>query len=242
MSYGFGRARRRSRRLAPAGTLSAAVGHWVHEVHAEVTGHGSRHDPVLPRSGGPAGNAVLTAWTGSVLLVLFVIELATLLNVKALMSWHVVVGILLVPPALLKTASTLWRFAGYYLRRAPYHEAGPPPMLLRMLGPSVVLSTLGLLGTGLALIALGPESSRLELFSVVGRRVTAVRLHQLTFVLWAGVTGLHTAGRLVPALRILSSRSTVPGGRARGALVAVMLVFAGIASVALFGASGSWRG
>jgi hypothetical protein len=224
-------------------TLTGTLQRWVSDTQAEVTGRGYRHDPVLPPTGGPAGNAVLTAWTGALLLLLFLVELATLLDVHAFMSWHVVVGVLLVPPALLKTATTFWRFAGYYLRRVPYRTAGPPPMPLRVLGPLVVLSTLAVLGSGLALIALGPESSRVALFVLIGRPVTAVDLHKLTFVLWAGATGLHTLGRLPPALRIIASPpSTVPGWRRRAVAVAATLLVAGIAAAGLFGASGPWRG
>ena len=67
----------------------------------EATGLGRREDPVLPVTGGPAGNARLTAWTGVVLLVLSLAELVTLLDVRGLISWHIVIGTLLLPPALL---------------------------------------------------------------------------------------------------------------------------------------------
>lgn len=115
---------------------------------------------MLPRSGGPAGNARLTAWTGLLLLVLFTAELLTLIDIRQLISWHVVIGTLLIPPALLKTGTTGWRIIGYYTRRRPYRDAGPPPMLLRILGPLVVIGTLAVLGTGLLLILLGPDASR----------------------------------------------------------------------------------
>src|SRR5690349_19801876 len=122
---------------------------------AEATGREARDNPVLPGSGGPAGNSLLTAWTALVLLVLSVGELLTLLDVHGLISWHVALGALLVPPAAMKTASTTWRFASYYLGRTPYRQAGPPPLLMRLLGPLVVVSTLGLLGTGVLLVLLG---------------------------------------------------------------------------------------
>ena len=125
-------------------------------------GRGHRTDPVLPRSGGPAGNASLTAWTGLVLLVLFLAELVTLLDVRGLISWHVALGALLVPPALLKTATTGWRIARYYAGSAAYRTAGPPPLALRLLGPLVVLSTLAVLGSGVALVLVGETSSRAD--------------------------------------------------------------------------------
>src|SRR3954452_9307527 len=101
----------------------------------EASGRSHRKDGVLPRTGGPAGNARLTAWTGVVLLVLFVAELVTLLDVRGLIGWHVAVGVLLVPPALVKTASTGWRIIRYYAGDRSYRQAGPPPWPLRVLGP-----------------------------------------------------------------------------------------------------------
>src|SRR3954452_21228589 len=144
----------------------------------EASGRSHRKDGVLPRTGGPAGNARLTAWTGVILFVLFIAELVTLLDVRGLISWHVALGVLLVPPALLKTASTGWRFLRYYMRGRPYLEAGPPILPLRLLGPLVVISTLGLLGSGLVLIALGEQRSRED--AIAGMSWT--NLHQALFV------------------------------------------------------------
>lgn len=82
------------------------------------------------------------------LLVLSVAELVTLLDVSGLISWHIVIGTLLVPPAVLKTASTGWRIARYASGTPRYRQTGPPPMLLRVLGPGVIGSTVGLLASG----------------------------------------------------------------------------------------------
>src|SRR6478752_4564021 len=104
-----------SPRNAMAGALAGAL--------AEATGRRERENPVLPTTAGPAGNAVLTAWTGLVLLVLSVAELLTLFNVRGLISWHIAIGALLVPPALMKTATTSWRMTRYYLGSEPYTRA-----------------------------------------------------------------------------------------------------------------------
>jgi hypothetical protein len=218
---------------------------WADDTLAEATGRERRFDPVLPGSGGPAGNARLTAWSGLLLLVLlFLVELGTLLNLTALIGWHVVVGVLLVPPALLKKATTGWRIVRYYTKRPPYHRAGPPPTLLRMLGPLVVIFTLALLGSGLALIALGPDTSSTLLLTVLGKRIDAVTVHQATFVLWAAVTGLHCAGRLVPAMRIVTSprdaRSRVPGRLSRATVLTLTLLVAGVFAAVVLGASSAW--
>lgn len=217
---------------------------WAEATLAEATGREHRRDPVSPGTGGPAGNALLTAWTGLLLLVLFLVELATLLNLGALLNWHVVVGILLVPPALLKTAATGWRIVGYYTRRAPYRRAGPPPMPLRVLGPLVVLFTLAVLGSGLVLIWLGPGASHTRHLTVLGFQVDAVTIHQITFIAWGAVTGLHTLGRLIPATRIvtapLRAETRVPGQLFRVTVVVATLVVAGIAAALLLGMAGPW--
>jgi 3-oxoacyl-[acyl-carrier protein] reductase len=184
---------------------------WADDTVAEALGRDRRPDPVLPGSGGPAGNARLTAWTGLVLLALFAVELGTLLDLRPLLDWHVVVGVLLIPPALLKTASTGWRIVRYYTRDRAYRVAGPPPMPLRVLGPLVVLCTLAVLGTGVALVVLGPFAGRTPLFVVAGFGIGVLFLHKLTFVLWAVVTGVHTLGRLVAALRLVLTDRDVPG-------------------------------
>jgi hypothetical protein len=63
----------------------------------------------------PDGNERLTAATGIVLLVLTIIELATILfGLHQFLSLHVFVGLVLLPPVLLKLASTGWRFSRYY--------------------------------------------------------------------------------------------------------------------------------
>jgi hypothetical protein len=103
-----------------AGEMSGRLRRVGTETLAEALGHGRRQDAVLRRSGGPAGNAVLTAWTGLMLVVLFAAELVTLIGVHQLIAWHLVIGALLVPPALLKTATTGWRIARYYTGCRPY--------------------------------------------------------------------------------------------------------------------------
>ena len=217
----------------------------VADTVAESTGREGRDNPVLPRSGGPAGNTLLTAWTALVLLVLSVGELLTLFDVRGLISWHVALGALLVPPAAMKTASTTWRMASYYLGRTPYREAGPPPLLLRLLGPLVVVSTLGLLATGVLLDLLGEERAHQALVAALGFRVDWVTAHQAFFAVWAAAAGLHLLGRIVPALRATLVRGPragqpVPGRWARSLYFVVMMAAAAALAVLLVRADSSW--
>lgn len=215
------------------------------ELVEEAAGRSHRRDGVLPRTGGPAGNARLTAWTGAILFVLFVAELVTLLDVRGWISWHVALGVLLVPPALLKTASTGWRFLRYYTRGRPYVEAGPPIMPLRLLGPLVVVTTLGLLGSGLVLIALGAERSRQN--GVLG--FSWVNIHQAFFIGCGVALGLHFLARAVPALMLISGRrkeepgaaGRIPGGAARLAVIVLSLAVAGVTTALVLPAASSWQ-
>ena len=193
------------------------------EAIAEARGRDVLADPVLEGSGGPAGNARLTAWTGLLLLVLFVAELITLLGVRQMITWHLAIGALLVPPALLKTASTGWRIVRYYTGSRPYRESGAPPLILRVLGPLVVLTTLALLGSGLALVLAGPSSGLRPLGVVLGLRVSVLTIHQAAFAAWAVVTGLHVLIRIVPAVKLTvgpaNAPHRVPGGYQRAAIL-----------------------
>lgn len=220
---------------------------YVVEVVDEAVGRTRRQDPVLARTGGPAGNARVTAWTGLVLLALIAVELVTLLDLSGLLSWHIVVGTVLVPVALLKTATTGWRMLRYYTGNRHYRVAGPPPMVLRLLGPLVVISTLGVLGTGLALIAQGPTEGRSPYFSVLGQGIDMLFLHKAFFVVFAVVTGLHVLGRLLPAVTLATGklerhdRPRVSGGSARGVLLLLALVAGALVAAVVLAASSGWQ-
>jgi hypothetical protein len=216
----------------------------VMEALGEATGRETRENPVLAGTGGPAGNALLTAWTGLVLLVVSSAELLTLFNVRGLISWHVALGALLIPPAGMKTASTGWRMVRYYAGATSYRRAGPPPMLLRVLGPVVVASTLGLLGTGVLLVLLGEERSRHTPLDLAAWRVDWVTAHQAFFAVWVGAAGLHLLGRIVPALRTTVLRppsERVPGRWIRLLWLVVMAVAAAALAVVLVHADASWK-
>ena len=76
---------------------------------------------------GVESNARLTGSTAAVLLVLLAAEGVTVLRVGALLTPHVFIGMLLIPPVLLKIGSTGWRFVRYYRGSPAYRRKGPPP-------------------------------------------------------------------------------------------------------------------
>lgn len=136
-------------------------------------------------------NARLTGSTAVVLLVLFAIEGVTLLSIQSLLSIHVFIGMVLIPPVLLKMSTTSYRFVRYYLGSPAYRRKGPPPVVLRMLGPFVIATTVALLLSGVALLLVGP-SLRSELLFV----------HKAFFVLWFGAMTIHVLGHLLDTARL----------------------------------------
>src|SRR6476659_8028408 len=103
----------------------------------------------------------VTGDAAAALLVLLAAEGATIPFIGPLLGPHIFIGMLLIPPVLLKLASTGYRFARYYTGSLPYVRKGPPNLALRVLAPGVVLTTLALFGTGVALLVAGPPSNTL---------------------------------------------------------------------------------
>ena len=112
-------------------------------------------------AGGTTGNEQLTALTGLVLIVLFAALGVTILRVRPLLSEHMFIGLLLIPPVALKLASTGYRFARYYTANPRYRRKGAPPTALRMLAPVLVAATVVVFASGVALLLAGPSFSRI---------------------------------------------------------------------------------
>lgn len=201
---------------AGSGVPQKGAAPWLLEEAASVVGV---FDERRQRAPGVEANARLTATTGLVLIMLFFVEGLTLPVISRFLSWHIAIGLALIPPVLLKMGSTLWRFAHYYLGDRRYQRAGPPHPLLRVLGPLVMASTVALIASGVALWLAGP------------RDVLWLRLHQVTFVLWFAAVAVHVLSHAWRATRLAAAdsrdlrrrRSRVPGVRARRIAVALSL-------------------
>jgi hypothetical protein len=134
---------------------------------------------------GGEANGRLTGTTAAVLLVLLAVEGVTILSVRSLLTAHVVIGMILVPPVFLKICSTGYRFFRYYTGAPAYRRKGPPAPMLRLLGPLVVVLTVAVLASGIGL-----------LYSPAGIRSPLFRIHQASFVLWFAVLAIHVLGHL----------------------------------------------
>ena len=184
---------------------------------------------------GAEANARLTSSTALVLLVLLAIEGVTVVSVRSLLTLHVFIGMLLVPPVLVKLASTTWRFAKYYTGSREYREKGPPPTVLRLLGPFVALTTIILFASGILLL-LGPTAWRPDMSL----------LHKASFVVWFACMTVHVLGHFKETAQLSTqdwvrrTRARVAGSRIRRLVMTASLVsgvalaFATIPSVGTF--------
>ncbi len=102
----------------------------------------------------------------------------------------------------------------YYLGSEEYVSRGPPHVVLRMLvAPVVVVSTVFLFGTGVALLALDQTHGQI------------VQLHQASFIVWVGAMSIHVLTRLT---HLPAAWGRLPGRGVRIAVVAGTLA-AGLA-------------
>lgn len=186
------------------------------------------------RTGGAEGNERLTTWTGVLLLILLAAEGVTILSVHRLITAHFFLGMLLLGPVAVKLASVCYRFFRYYAGSVPYRRKGPPAPLLRLIGPLIVASTVGVFGSGVALAITGPgPGDHLWLF-----------LHKGCFVVWFCVMTVHVLAYL-PRLPMLltadHTRAVLAGRGMRLSLLAASLIGGLIIAALTVHLAGPWR-
>ena len=165
-------------------------------------------------------NARLTSVAGMLLFVLLAAQGVTILEINRLLTYHYVVGFLLLGPLALKLASTGYRFVRYYTGDPDYGRAGPPRPLLRLLAPFLVVSTLGVFSTGVALAFVPPAHGSL-----------LVEVHKASFIVWFGCTTIHVLAYLNRAVRQVLGDVTGRSGssmRARRLALAAASIVVGI--------------
>ncbi|HXY91572.1 MAG TPA: hypothetical protein VEP49_03780 [Acidimicrobiia bacterium] len=164
------------------------------------------------------GNARLTGVSGAALFGLLAVEGVTILRIHDLLSVHVFVGMVIAAFAVTKLASVGYRFARYYLGDPAYVRKGPPPMILRIVGPLVVVTTIAVVGTGIVALAVGRSARWL------------VDLHKVSFICWFAVTTVHVIGHVLdtPRLAVADWRGSegvpVPGAALRRLTLVVTLL------------------
>jgi hypothetical protein len=181
------------------------------------------------------GNELLTSSVAAILTVLLIAEGITILQMGGLVGVHMFIGLVLVPPVLLKLGSTGYRFARYYTGNRAYREKGPPALPMRLLAPVLVAMTVAVFATGIWLLALEHKSNQVLL------------LHKVTFIVWGAVFGIHFLVYAPRALRSLrrdwgSLRDhRVPGSSLRGLLVAASLGAGTALAISLISSISGWH-
>jgi hypothetical protein len=188
------------------------------------------------RFGGTEGNEILTSATAVVLTGLLVAEGITIVQMRGLLSAHMFIGLVLIPPVLLKLGSTGYRFVRYYAGSRAYRAKGPPLLPLRLLAPVLVAATLAVFASGVLLLVAGHKSD------------TVLLIHQASFIVWGVVFAVHFLAYLPRVVRSLRAswgparREGVPGAGLRGMLVAASVGGGGALALALLPAIGAWHG
>jgi len=184
--------------------------------------------------GGSDGNARLTAATGVVLLVLLAAEGLTLVfGVGSLLLPHIFIGLLLIPPILLKVGSTSWRMVAYYRRAEEYVRKGPPNILLRILiAPVLVAATVVMFATGIAA-------------ALVGHGGLLLGLHKTSFIVWGIAFGVHVLAHLMELPRLVRvdwwRADRLGGRRLRQYMLAFALVTGLVVAVMAWPLTDHWH-
>jgi hypothetical protein len=167
------------------------------------------------RSGGAEGNERLTAMTGMVLLIGLLVECYTIFRIDHLLTLHVFLGMLLLGPVTLKAGSVLYRFVRYYTGSEPYRRKGPPALLLRVIGPVIMLLTACVFSSGVMLAVTGPGDD--------GSPSDWLQIHRISFIAWAFFLVIHVLAYVWRLPRLLSAEArgvACPEGAAAGSAAA----------------------
>ena len=165
------------------------------------------------RDAGVEANARLIGYASLVLLVPLAAEIVS--GIRPGLLAHALIGFLLVPLVLLKLGSVGYRFVRYYAGDPRYRAAGPPELVMRLLGPVVVLLTVAVFATGIEVWLYG--------FRFGEQWLT---WHKAAFVLWLLAITVHGLAywRRGSELALADSRDRLRGVLGRRSLVVASLV------------------
>jgi len=186
--------------------------------------------------GGTEGNELLTNATGAILILLLAVLGVTIVRLHQLIWVHLFVGVLLIPPVILKMSSTGYRFMRYYTGESTYTAKGPPPTALRLLAPLLVLLTVIVFTTGVVLLLAGP-----------GSRQPWFMIHKVSFFGWLAVTAIHVLAHIQELPAALRAdydrpelREDVPGRSGRRMALAGAIVLGVVVAVIAIPQFGVW--
>jgi hypothetical protein len=147
------------------------------------------------RLGGTEGNERLTIATAAVLALLLAAEGVTVVHMRGLVSVHMFIGFVLIPPILLKLSSTGYRFLRYYGGSVAYRAKGPPQPALRLLAPVLAACTAGVFVSGVLLLSAGHKAGLL------------LEIHKVCFIVWVAMFAVHFLAYLPRVAWSLTTRA-----------------------------------
>jgi hypothetical protein len=182
------------------------------------------------------GNERMTALAGAVLLVLILVELVSTAILHTLLSIHVFVGVLLAGPLIVKLGSTGWRFLRYYTGAPAFVRRGPPHLVLRVMAPLLIATTLVVIGSGIGLVVTGPRFAG-----------PLLPLHGFSVLVWLPLIALHVFAHTWRVPRLVADDWRNPSGKSntsgRGRRLVVnlgALLVGTIAAILLFPGAAPW--
>ena len=188
------------------------------------------------RVGGPEGNEILTSAAAVVLVALLAAEGITIVHMRGLLSAHMFIGLVLIPPVLLKLGSTGYRMVSYYTGSRAYRSQGPPLLPLRLMAPVLVAATIAVLASGVLLLAAEHKSG------------SVLTIHKLSFIVFGVVLAVHFVAYIPRVVRSAyadwgaARRQAVPGAGVRAMLVAAAIGGGAALALALLPAIHAYRG
>jgi hypothetical protein len=181
-----------------------------------------RHFADHPRQDpGVEANARLIGYASVALVIPLAAEVIT--GVRPGLLAHALIGFSLVPLVLLKFGGVGYRFARYYAGDWRYRAAGPPDLVMRLIGPVLVLATVALFATGIELWLFGLRYGEHWL-----------TWHKAVFVLWFLAATFHVLAYLGRAPELaLADSDRLRGVLARRSLVVASLIVGAALAIAM---------
>jgi hypothetical protein len=138
---------------------------------------------------GARGKGVFIARSSALLgmLILFfsIAEIVTVAFLPEALILHIAIGSILGVLIIVKLILNAYRYLGYLKHDHDFRQAGTPRLIMRILSLPLVVTTIVVLGTGMAMVLTGPTAFATSFLATA---------HALFAIIWLGLLGYHTFG------------------------------------------------
>ncbi|MCY0876945.1 MAG: hypothetical protein OWT28_11850 [Firmicutes bacterium] len=146
-------------------------------------------------------NERLTALAGVILLILILAQFVITANLHAFIPIHILLGMLLAGPMIVKLFSIGYKFIRYYSGHPEFVRKGPPNIWMRLLGPLLAADTILVFASGFGLALTGPTSHGIFFLA-----------HAASTAAFIPLVAVHVYAHIRKATRLVASDF---GGRSR---------------------------